>query len=116
MAIAMPLTAKISQDSTKSSSFNTLKSDLGNNIRQYTDSGLNSRRDVWNIVYNFVSKTELDTITTALDSVGSGRNQLVWTPWGESTSKEWTVTSAGYKIDVLGGDVFNVSFTMEEEH
>lgn len=116
MAIAMPLTERISQSSTKSSSFNTLKNDLGNNIRQYTDNGLNAKRDVWNIVYDHMNKTELDTITTALDQVGSGRDQLLWTPWGETTPKEWTVTTTGYTITVLSGDLFNVSFTIEEEH
>ena len=116
MAVAMPLPNRISQDSKPGVIYNTLKSELGDNVRQYTENGLNSERATWTIVYNYLTKAELNTVLAALKLVKHGKDQLSWQSFFDTSTKLWTVTADGYTITIISSDVFNISFNMEEEH
>ena len=116
MPHAMPLPEKITQDSVQSSESNTLTSTLGNNIRQYADNGLNARRDQWAIQYGVLSKAELNTILNVLELVGGGKDYITWTALTSTVNKKWIVVNGAYSIDVIGGDQFRLTFTLEEDH
>lgn len=115
MPIAMPFHNRISQDSTRSVAFNTLVSELGNNLRVYSDNGLNAQRDTWNINFGVMTQAEMLYVTNAFDTVGRGRDLITWTPIGENVSKNWILPD-GYKIKPLSGNLYIVSATIEQEH
>lgn len=109
----MPLTNRISQEATKQIDTNVNVSTLGNNLRQYSTSGLNYQRDAWNIVYNQVDPSEENVITNVLDAVLGGVDYIIWTPFGESSPKKFVVMSYSNTF-VTGNRV--ISFKMEQDH
>lgn len=112
----MPLTDKITQESVPSSSVNTMMSELGNNIRQYADNGLNARRDRWAIQYAVLTEAEMKTVLAMLIAVGGGKDYINWTPDGETVSKKWIVINGEYTNPPISGSTHTVSFTIEQEH
>lgn len=112
----MPSNDEITQNSKPTVVHNTLKSELGDNVRQYTANGLNSRREKWNIETTYLTRARFDVWTNMLDAVGSGVDYINWKPPGDSSTKKWTVTDAGYTIGVYGDDIYQITFSIEQEH
>lgn len=113
MAQALPLTGYISQASTKSRKNRVLKAQFGDGYSQAAPDGINNLVDTWNIVYDNLSSSDRATLWTALDTVGSW-DYFTWTPIGELSQKKFRVTSQGASESVKAGNIYSISFTMEQ--
>ena len=109
---ALPLTTLISQQSTKTVKFRTKIARFGDGYSQRAADGINNKIDSWNIIWDNLTETEMDTIVAALDSVG-GHDILTWTPFSESTEKKF-ILSDGYSFSALSGNIYKVSTTLEQ--
>lgn len=111
----MPLTTKISENSSKTSNYRTLSSKFGDGYAQRAPDGINSKVDVWDLKWSPLNLTDRNTVVTILDLVG-GWDYINWLPPGESVSKKFVINggysesyvSSYYNISVKLEQVFNV--------
>lgn len=68
---ALPLPNKITNDSDKTTSFRELLGQFGDGYQQVAPNGINNKIDSWNIVWGVLTESEMHTVESALDSVGS---------------------------------------------
>jgi phage-related protein len=113
MAQALPLTSYISQASSKSRKNRVLKAQFGDGYEQVAPDGINNKIDMWSIVYDNLSSTDRGTLWTFIDGVGSW-DIVTWTPIGEGTQKKFRITPDGASEQVKAGNVYSVSFTLQQ--
>lgn len=101
---ALPVTNKISIESSKSVGFNEISVQFGDGYQQVAPNGTNFKRDTWDITWAPLTVAERTTIETALDANGSW-GVFSWTPLGESVSKNFRVTKEGYKRQTLNRSI-----------
>jgi phage-related protein len=112
MPQALPLTTKLSNSSSKSTSFKTIKAQFGDGYSQRAADGINNKIDSWSISWENLSSADKDTVLTALDAVG-GYDYLTWTPFGESSSKKFILKDGSYSVShVEGGTYFTISTSL----
>ena len=112
MPSALPLTSQLSTNSSKSTSFRTLKAQFGDGYSQRAADGLNSKVDTWSITWEHLSSSDKDTVIAVLDTVG-GWDYLTWTPFGESTQKKFILKDGNYSVSYIeGGAWFNISTSL----
>lgn len=113
MPQAMPLTTRIRQGATKVRKQRILEAKFGDGYGQRIADGLNSLYDTWqNFGWDALTQTELNTVMTALDAVGSV-DYLTWTPAGES-AKKFVVSPDGISITPRDGSYFDVQLSLVE--
>lgn len=114
MPQAMPLPTRIRQGASKTRKQKIWSADFGDGYSQRIAKGLNSIMDSWsNVGWDNLNATDLGTVMTALDAVGSV-DYLTWTPATESTQKKYRVTENGVNITPKEGAYFDVSFSLDE--
>lgn len=113
MPQAMPLTTKIRQGATKVRKQRILEAKFGDGYGQRIANGLNPLYDTWqNFGWDALTQTELNTVMTAFDAVGSV-DYLTWTPTGE-TAKKFVISTDGVQITPKDGIYYAVLLTLVE--
>lgn len=108
---ALPLPTRISQSSAGTKKYRIIKAQFGNGYQQRGKDGINNKMASWNVLWENVTETEMDTIVAALDAT-NGTTNLTWTPPDEATDKKWIVS--GYNINPLSGSIFTVTASLEQ--
>lgn len=91
MPINMPLTNKITIDSVKNVKFNILQASYGQyNIEQRIAKGINNVQDFWDIVWNYLTQDEAETVESALKSTYA-TDYILWTPCKETIQKHYRI-------------------------
>jgi len=108
----MPETDRISQSSSLSIKNRARKTQFANGYSQRQADGINSRVEVWTVLWENITETEKDNIVTELDTVG-GHDYLYWQFQGVGAIKKFIVTD-GYTISTLSGDIYSISTTIEQ--
>lgn len=112
MALNLPLTNKLSFGINKNTDWRVLKASFGDGYSQRTPDGLNSVVDKWSIIYPHLTGSDITTLETFINSVGSWE-YFNWKPLGESKTKKWVITS-GVRKQPLPGPAASFSFEIEE--
>jgi phage-related protein len=115
MSTPMPVTGKISLESTLKVVFNQLLSKFGDGYEQVAPNGLNNVIDTWDIIWGGLTTSEYQTVMTALRSVGTW-GVLLYTPCDEPLAKKFrvagdvTATREGttYKVTTQLRQVFDI--------
>jgi phage-related protein len=94
MSVALPLTTKISQESTPSTLYRTISVQYGDGYQQSAPDGINDTIDTWQIIYDNLDATDYTTLKSFLDTVKC-TTWFTWTPFLESTSKKWKIYDGG---------------------
>ena len=110
---ALPLQSKITASNQGKTTFKILEARYGNGYSQRAKDGLNNARATWELTWSGINKTELQTIQTAFDDA-AGVDVFVWTPFGESLPKKWSIAewSKAYTDDGF----INVYATLNQEY
>lgn len=106
MATALPVTNKITVNSTKSVSFRVKTATFGDGYTQTAADGINNKVDTWEVEWGALTLTQKNTVEATLDSVGAS-GVLTWTPMNESVSKKFRMSTDGYRRS-LDGKLSNV--------
>lgn len=111
MTQAMPLTNKIDESSSKTSSYKAIISKFGDGFSQRAPNGINTKIDSWTVNWSPLLITDRNTVVTALDAVGTW-GIITWTPPGETVSKKFIVTS-GYSESYIS-NYYRISVKLEQ--
>lgn len=84
---ALPLQDHISETSTITNSYRTLKAAFGDGAVQVAGNGINTKNRIWNITYNNLRTTDYNTLMSFIDTV-QGYVPFTATPAGE-TQQTW---------------------------
>ncbi len=106
MSTALPVTNKITVNSTKSVSFRVKAATLGDGYTQTAADGINNKIDTWEVEWGALTLTEKNTVEATLDLVGAS-GILTWVPMNESVSKKFRMSTDGYRRS-LDGKLSNV--------
>lgn len=112
-APVLPLTTKISLNSSKSIRNRVIEAQFGNGYRQVANDGLNSNVDSWSLQFVPLSGTDLTTMQTFLTTVGVS-TWFTWTPLGESVSKKWRIDKDSIKITPINSTKFTYNFSITQ--
>lgn len=112
MPVALPLSDRLSQSSSRTRTYKSKKIEFGNGYSQTIKDGINAIRDEYAVTYNGLTKSELNSVTAALDAVGSW-DYLTWQPPEDSTPKRWKVTDEGWTTS-SNGPIWTISFTLKQ--
>ena len=112
-ALALPLTCKITTQSTLSTVNRILLAQYGNGFKQVANDGLNNSIDTWALVYAPLEGTDLTTLLTFIDTVGTVA-WFTYTPLGESTSKKWRIVKDSIKRNMLSTTKWQMNFSIEQ--
>jgi phage-related protein len=93
----LPVSTKITIDSSKTVVFSDMAAQFGDGYEQVAAKGINNVRENWSIEWGGLSTTEKDAIVAVLNSVGSW-GLLLWTPCGETAQKKYRMTRDGYSV------------------
>jgi phage-related protein len=107
MSSPLPTTPSPSQSSAKTTEFRVTRVKLGNGYEQRSIDGLNATRDSWTLVYENISLSNLQTMTTFFDGLG-GATYFTWTAFGDASSSNW-ITNGNYTIQVTSGTTYTLS-------
>ncbi len=113
MPLALPLTTRISQGSTRTRTNRVLSAQFGDGYSQEAPDGINNLVDTWSITFDNLNASERATLWTALDTVGSW-DYFTWTAPGDVVSKRWKVTADGVTETPMSGDLYSISFTLKQ--
>ncbi len=100
--IALPSTNLLSENSSKSVKFKVLKAPMGDGKGQRAPDGIDNKIDVWTLVWQDLTTAEAKVITDVLDST-KGAYHMLWTPFGETAQKKFTMTEDGYSTSFSSG-------------
>jgi phage-related protein len=114
MPTSLPLTTKISQDSSRKRTYRSLSAKFGNGYGQDAPDGINDVVDTWNVTYELLSQSDRDTLVSVLDTVKSW-DYLTWTAPGDASEKKWKVTKDGWSEHTTGL-YYTISFTLEQSY
>lgn len=114
MPQALPLTSAISQSSTRSRMYKTIRAEFGNGYALSAPDGINSVKDTWNVTYENLTESERDTVVAALDAVQAW-DYLTWQAPGDATSKRWLVHPDGWSESTTG-NLWTISFVLEQTY
>ena len=113
MALPLPVTNKITIDSSKSTVNRIIKAQFGDGYAQTIQDGLNSNIDFWNIIYAPLTGTDLTTVENFITTVGV-HTFFEWTPFGEVTLKKWRIVKDSIQVDFISTTDKRISFTIEQ--
>lgn len=113
MSIAMPLPLKIAQDLGQQVPFRTLTAQFGNGYRQDAPDGINHTLRTIQPRWVNLSASEKTTVLSALNSAGAWTD-IDWQPPDAAGSLKFRITSDGYSVVTKGGNVFDISCTMNQ--
>ena len=90
-----------------------IKASFGNGYMQVAKDGLNDKIDSWKLIYKPLQDTELQNLRDFIDQVGCDV-WFTWTPFGESTSKKWSIVEDSYEETFfkICNNVIIISFTI----
>ena len=108
----MPLPEKISRDSSKTTTFRQVTAQFGDSYSQVAPNGINNKIDTWDIVWGGLDTAQYQTVTTAIESVGSW-GVLTWTPCNESVQKKFRI-SGDVKYTHEGTGTFRVEISVKQ--
>ena len=112
MPVAMPLTTKISQSSVGSTSYRWNVARLGDGYEQRVPDGINYQMRKWMVTFDNLTASEFTTMTTFLDTAGTG-DFITWTPPGYVTQLKW-VLDGEVSVNVKAGNLYAVSFPVRQ--
>ena len=100
MPQALPLTNKISDQSTKSYSYKTLSAGYGDGYSQRANDGINNKVETWTVKYVPLLQADRNTVMTVFDTV-QGVDYVTWTPPGDSTSKKYVIVGVNESYNTI---------------
>lgn len=112
MIIDMPLTDKILIESSKTVKFRTIKASFGDGYSQRAADGINSKVDSWEVRWGALTREEMSTIESALDSIG-GHGIIKWTPCGETVEKRFINSNGSYSRNRVGS-IYAIAVSLEQ--
>ena len=110
MPAALPHTGRISQDFTKEVEFDTREVQFGNGYKEIAPKGINDKTEKWRLNYESMTAAEYGDLMTALNTVKKN-DYLTWTPFGEVSSKNWSVV--GSRTERYKNGMWDVSIGLE---
>lgn len=111
MPEALPLTSKISQSSSSTTEYKTLKLSFGNGYEQRTPDGINNSIIKYTIVYSNLEAIDRNTVWTFLNKVKS-TDWFTYTPPG-GTSLKWVVDGV-IQENPTSGNLYTISFSIRQ--
>ena len=111
MPAALPLSTLISQSSSASTEFRTIKAQYGNGYSQRAPDGINNSVGSWDVSWENVTSGEFGTITTAIEAA-KGADYFTWQAPGDSSTKRWIVEK--YTKAAMSGDIYSVSASLTQ--
>ncbi len=102
-----------SQRSTDVTTYRKLTMQFGDGYQEDAPDGINTKYRKWQLVFENITTTEMDDLTTnVLDVVGTW-NYFSWTPPGEGTELKWKVDGDVSYVH-LSGSIHTVSFNIKQ--
>ncbi len=111
----MPLTTKISQQSTMKRAPKVLSSSYGDGYEQLSPDGINNVAEQWTVVWENLSSTDANTLETLWQTTRYGVDYVTWTPPLPSplnTSKKYRIKSLD--MVVSSGNIFTYQATVQQ--
>jgi len=94
---------------------NTLRVDFGGNYSQRSSDGINSKRQLWTVVYDNLTTADLVKLMDFLRPLGS-TTAFLWTPPRQSTQLQFTVERGSLtETPKVGNAVSDVNVTYKQE-
>lgn len=112
MTQAVPLTTKISQASSGTTSFRLNIAQFGDGYSQRTPDGINYTMRKWVLIWDNLTSTELITVQTFIDTVGNGQ-YFTWTPPGFSTALKW-ILEGETRFSAKSGNLYGVQCNIKQ--
>ena len=109
----MPLPTKISQASQSQVKFRVLSAQFGNGYEQVKPDGINNAYSEWSVVWESVTQTERDTITSTLYAAGASEI-IAWTPPGFALPAKFRMTADGFTQTYKAGNVYTISCSLKQ--
>jgi phage-related protein len=107
MPAAMPLSTKISQNSTRTRDYRLLTARYGNGYEQRSPDGINYVEDKWSVMWENISTSDYLTLQVALDTAG-GWDYFTWQAPGDTPTKKW-VQNGPATLTPGSGTLYSVS-------
>jgi len=116
MGQPLPLTTKVSQQSDCTTTYKTISAKYGDGYSEDRPDGVNAKQNVIDILYVNLSPSDLATVYTFFDSVG-GWDYVTWINVliGDVSATKYKLDmTKGIKVSATAGNMYNVSFTMNQ--
>ena len=109
---ALVLQDSISQQSKHKKGYNTIVTQYGDGYIQRASDGINTQKEMWDILYDNLTNAELATLQSFFDTVEMF-GVIEWAPPGES-EKKWIIDpEKEIQFTVKAGDVNDVRFSLK---
>lgn len=102
-----------SQSSSVKTKYRTLTSQFGDGYTATALDGINSEIATYSLVFENISSAQASIVETFIHTVKSNET-FDWIPTGESTTKYWRITADGYTKTAKSGNIYTITFDIEQ--
>ena len=108
---ALALQDSISQSSNHTKKYNTIVTQYGDGYIQRASDGINTQKEVWNILYDNLTSAQVVTLQAFFDTVGMF-GVIEWAPPNE-VEKKWIIDpDSEINFQDKAGDISDVTFSL----